>query len=840
MKTKILLFLAFFFCFGLFLNAEIVDTFTSAGTTTWTCPEGVTTVTVECWGGGGAGGTAKNAGTVTKAIRAGGGAGGGYAKKVIPVTPGVNYAIVVGTGGISAADATVGGAPSYFIDATTVKADGGPGGKFNTFTTTYANKAGGVATSTNIGDVVYMGGNGAASYGDTSNGNAGGGGSSAGTSSDGVSAAVATDYLGAIAPEGGGNGGNGASTFNMIGSPGTAPGGGGGGAWARGVGTTQLGGNGGTGKVVLTYTSSAPTLFASPAALTGFTTYVGSASASKSTTITGLLLTGAPENLTVTAPDNYEVSTDNSSFSGSVLVAYSSETLSETAIYVRLKNGLIAGNYNNENVSITGGGLSSAFNLPCSGIVSDSYVWSGGITGDWQVAGNWTPTRTTPTIEDILTINSGGSVTITNVPTEAIAQFLVSGNTALELQASANAVLSIGGYTGDDLSIGEGSSLTLGGSDYTIKMNLATGTTGTISGNVTFTGTNPAVGLNHQIKVADANTIHILSSSIVTGGTNFTGFPFGTTPTDGIVFESGATYIHASGDNAFGGGLGYKVSSFQLGSIYKFTGLNGGTAPAAVTVRPNITKTFGYYIVDCPSQDFGFLSPGAIYTFANDINVKGGRFGVGNKTDSNYGNILGNITIGLDGGITLGDVATSSPNSLWKFNGTSGTQTVTTTDNGYFTQASGATAAKIEIDNDVIFDADVTIAGTLTIAADKTLTIAAGRTLTIDAGATLINNGTFNNNGTLINNGTITSISPINTDHNILIYSNSDNQIVIKCKDELTSKGSVSINNLMGQNILTKQLSGSNTLIENQLHSGIYFITVNIAGKNTTKKVILK
>lgn len=841
MKTKILLFFALFLCFGLFLNAQSVETFTTAGTTIWTCPEGVTAVTVECWGGGGAGGSARNTSTTTtKALRAGGGAGGGYAKKVVPVTPGVDYTVVVGAGGVSVVGATVAGEPSYFIDAATVKADGGPGGVHISTNATYANKAGGVATSTNIGDLVYKGGDGGASYGDATNGNAGGGGSSAGTASDGVSCPVATNYLGAIAPEGGGNGGDGAATFNMVGLPGQAPGGGGGGAWTRAVNSNKLGGTGGTGKVVLTYTSSAPTLFASPATLTDFSTYVGSASTSKSTSVSGMSLTGAPDNLTVTAPEHYEVSTDNSSFSGSVQIAYTSETLSATTIYVRLKNGSAAGVYNSENVAITGGGLSSAFNLPCSGIVSDSYAWSGGITGDWQVAANWTPTRTNPTSGDILTISSGGSVIITNVPTETIAQFTVSGNTALELQASANAVISVGGYTGDDLSIAEGSSLTYGGTDYTIKMNLATGVTGTISGNLTFTGTNPAIGLNHQITAADADAVHIFSPSVVTGGPNFTGFPFGTAPTGAIVFESGATYIHVSGDNAFGGGLGYKVSSFLPGSIYKFTGVIGGTAPAAVTVRPNITKTFGHYIVDCPSQEFGFISPGAIYTFTNDINVKGGRFGIGNKTDSNYGIILGNVTVGLDGGITLGDVASSSQNALWKFNGTTGTQTVTTTDNGFFTQATGATAAKIEINNDVVFDADVAIAGTLTIATEKTLTIAAGRTLTINAGATLINSGTLNTIGNIVNNGTITGINPVNTDQNILIYSNSENHIVIKCQDEFTSKGSVYINNVMGQNILTKQMSGSNTVIENQLHAGIYFITVNIAGQNTTKKVILK
>ncbi|MEA4983039.1 MAG: hypothetical protein VB066_10020, partial [Paludibacter sp.] len=321
MKTKILLFFTLFFCFGLFLNAQSVETFTTAGTTIWTCPEGVTAVTVECWGGGGAGGSAQNKSTTTtKALRAGGGAGGGYAKKVVPVTPGVDYTVVVGAGGVSAVATTVAGESSYFIDAATVKADGGPGGVYISTNAVYANKAGGVATSTNIGDLVYKGGDGGSSWGDASVGTSGGGGSSAGTASDGVSCLVANTntYLGAIAPEGGGNGGNGAAIYNEVGLPGTVPGGGGGGAWQRGTNAYKLGGTGGTGKVVLTYTSSAPTLFASPAALTGFTTFVGSASTSKSTSVSGMSLTGAPDNLTVTAPEHYEVSTDNTSFSASV------------------------------------------------------------------------------------------------------------------------------------------------------------------------------------------------------------------------------------------------------------------------------------------------------------------------------------------------------------------------------------------------------------------------------------------------------------------------------------------------------------------------------------------
>jgi hypothetical protein len=50
--------------------------FTSNGS--WTAPAGVTSVIVECWGGGGGGGSAAGTGAY-----AGGAAGGAYSKKVL-------------------------------------------------------------------------------------------------------------------------------------------------------------------------------------------------------------------------------------------------------------------------------------------------------------------------------------------------------------------------------------------------------------------------------------------------------------------------------------------------------------------------------------------------------------------------------------------------------------------------------------------------------------------------------------------------------------------------------------------------------------------------------------
>ena len=107
---------------------------------------------------------------------------------------------------------------------------------------------------------------------------------------------------------------------------------------------------------------SAPTpiLSITPSALTGFTYIEGNGpSASKSYSLSGSNLTGAPGTLTVTGSTNYEVSADNSIFSGSITIPYATSSLANTPIYVILKGGLLAGLYTNEVIANAGGGATS-------------------------------------------------------------------------------------------------------------------------------------------------------------------------------------------------------------------------------------------------------------------------------------------------------------------------------------------------------------------------------------------------------------------------------------------------------------------------------------------------
>ena len=112
-----------------------------------------------------------------------------------------------------------------------------------------------------------------------------------------------------------------------------------------------------------------PSITLSVSSLSGFAYAVGTGpSASKLYNLSGANLNPASGNLTVTGSANYEVSTDNSTFSSSVNVPYTGGTLSSTPIYVRLKAGLSIGSYNGETIINSGGGA-SAQNVTCSGTV---------------------------------------------------------------------------------------------------------------------------------------------------------------------------------------------------------------------------------------------------------------------------------------------------------------------------------------------------------------------------------------------------------------------------------------------------------------------------------------
>lgn len=257
------LLLLFFFFSVLLLNntgaqaqCPVTQTFNASGT--WTCPANVTSITVECWGGGGAGGSAL--GTASPAFRAmgGAGAGGAYAKSTtISVTPGTTYTVTVGAGGVSSTAnlAVVDGGDSWFNTAATILAKGGAGGQSVVASGSAPIGTGGAGSlAGSIGTTIFVGGSGATSTttAGTGAGISPGGGGGAGTTANGSNGTLNTG--GAGGATGGGAGGNGPTGAGTNGSAGSAAGGGGGGAWAAASTTQRTGGTGGNGRVIVSYT----------------------------------------------------------------------------------------------------------------------------------------------------------------------------------------------------------------------------------------------------------------------------------------------------------------------------------------------------------------------------------------------------------------------------------------------------------------------------------------------------------------------------------------------------------------------------------------------------------
>lgn len=202
---------------------------TAAGTYSWLCPPGVTSVSVVCIGAGGAGGGGPQ--NIGGGLYAGGGGGGCAYKNNISVTPGQSYTVVVGAASINAKAGEPDGGNSYFINTSTVKAQGGQSGSASGLNGGYAAQC--------VGDGKYSGGNGGAytggGYGGAGSSGTGGNGSNGNTSATG---------------NGGGGAGGGGGTGNQRGvqgggSPNGQHIGAGGGGGGSNTGSFAAGGGGG-------------------------------------------------------------------------------------------------------------------------------------------------------------------------------------------------------------------------------------------------------------------------------------------------------------------------------------------------------------------------------------------------------------------------------------------------------------------------------------------------------------------------------------------------------------------------------------------------------------------
>jgi len=261
---------------------------------------------------------------------------------------------------------------------------------------------------------------------------------------------------------------------------------------------------------------------------------VGNHSSSQTYTVSGDNLTG---DVTVTAPAQFQVSTDNINFSPLLTLPQASGDLigEPVTIYARFSPtsaGSASGNITHtspsattQTVAVSGTGV----NPPVT------YTWNVDADGDFNDATNWNPNRTTPAINDILVFNGPlltGTRTISNLPeSQTIGQLRLTNNASIIFTAdAADATLTLdGNVAGVDFEIQSGSTLRLDttSNDRTIIISITSGETGTIA------GTFEACGAAHRLLASDASSLTV--SGTVNTLPDFTGNLFGTMNLNSVV-----------------------------------------------------------------------------------------------------------------------------------------------------------------------------------------------------------------------------------------------------------------------------------------------------------------
>jgi len=234
--------------------------YSTPGTYTWTNNVGVTSIQVECWGGGGAGGSAQKTGSINN-TGGGGGGGGAYAKGAVAVTANTIYTFTIPAGATAPASgftdntaSTPGSAVTFTNElGASVTANGGTGGRNCVQNASSRGGGPGGVAGNFAGGAGAGGGTGSSGYG----GGGGAGASDAQTGNGGSGTSAGATTTGSDSNHNGGAGGAGkANGSNGGGTSATATGGGGGGAYCSTV-STQRGGAGAPGRIIINWVVTA-------------------------------------------------------------------------------------------------------------------------------------------------------------------------------------------------------------------------------------------------------------------------------------------------------------------------------------------------------------------------------------------------------------------------------------------------------------------------------------------------------------------------------------------------------------------------------------------------------
>jgi hypothetical protein len=322
-----------------------------------------------------------------------------------------------------------------------------------------------------------------------------------------------------------------------------------------------------------------PTLMANPDTLTGFSYYFGSGPSSiKSFSLVGNQLTGFPGNISVSAPSDYEISLDNSTYSAACNITYTSSSLTSTTVFVRLKAGLSAGNYNAELITVSGGGATS-IHVDCDGSVSSAaapsllvspstltgftYIINSGPSSSqtYNISGsNLTgyPDEITVTAQNYFEVSTDNSTFTPAVNISYTSSTLLSTPVYVRLKAG----LGVGSYNSETISnTGGGASnafVICSGNVTAAPSAMLSANVSTLTGFSYITGTGPSVSQSYDLS-----------------GTNLEGFP------GNIVVTAPADYEVSADNSIFSTSTTVPFTSSTLSSTPVYVRLKAGLATAS-------------------------------------------------------------------------------------------------------------------------------------------------------------------------------------------------------------------------------------------------------------------
>jgi len=312
-----------------------------------------------------------------------------------------------------------------------------------------------------------------------------------------------------------------------------------------------------------------PTITLSKASLAAKTTTYGTPSSAETFTVSGVTLTG--DNLTVTAPAGFEVSTNGTTFSSSVNLPIVSGAVSETTIHARLAaTAAVTGSFNSQNITVSGGNAGTQ-NLATASSGNSVTVKTLTITG-------LNSTTASKTYDGTTTANVTGTAVYTG---------LTNGENF--------EVLDTVTWAFADANVGSGKSLSRTGSFTAPTSNYSIPTQPTLTADIT-QATTPtliaAVGatVDNAFEVTFTETSSLWRSSITSitvGGTTLSASAYDTTASGKITFNPGlSALLQSSGSKsivvvATGHSNGTVTQSVGAGAAVQLSVFTQPTAPSA-------------------------------------------------------------------------------------------------------------------------------------------------------------------------------------------------------------------------------------------------------------------